>query len=65
MYKMWIFPVQMKIATIAPIYKNSGDFNDFTNFRPISLLPIIGKIFEKCIYFRLYKYLEKYDLLSN
>lgn len=55
----------MKIATIAPIYKDSGDFNDPTKFRPISLLPIIGKIFEKCIYFRLFKYLEKYDLLSS
>lgn len=55
----------MKIATIVAIYKNSGNFDDSTNFIPITLLPIIGKIFQKCIYFRLYKYLEKYDLISS
>lgn len=62
---MVIFPDKMKIATITPIYKNFGDLNDPSNFRPISLLPVIAKIFEKRIYVRLYKYLEKYNLISN
>lgn len=55
----------MKIATITPIYKNSGDLNDPSRFRPVSLLPVVSKIFEKCIYVRLYKYLEKYKLISS
>uniref|UniRef100_A0A1B6GF67 Reverse transcriptase domain-containing protein n=1 Tax=Cuerna arida TaxID=1464854 RepID=A0A1B6GF67_9HEMI len=60
-----IFPDKLKIATINPIYKNEGILSDPSNFRPISLLPIIGKIFEKCLYERLYSYLEKYNLLSR
>lgn len=48
-----VFPEKMKIATIVPIYKNSGTMDDPSNFRPISLLPIFSKIFEKCIYERL------------
>uniref|UniRef100_A0A1B6KPU2 Reverse transcriptase domain-containing protein n=1 Tax=Graphocephala atropunctata TaxID=36148 RepID=A0A1B6KPU2_9HEMI len=60
-----IFPDRLKLATITPIYKNEGSLSDPSNFRPISLLPIIGKIFEKCLYERLYSFLEKYNLLSR
>ena len=35
------------------------------NYRPISLLPICGKVFEKCIYNSLYSYLESNDILSK
>lgn len=55
----------MKIATVTPTYKTSGNLDDPSNFRPISLLPVISKIFEKCIYVRLYKYLERLKLISN
>lgn len=55
----------MKVTNITPIYKNSGDLNDPSIFRPISLLPVIAKIFEKCIYVRLYKYLERFNFISN
>lgn len=63
--KNGVFPDQMKVTNITPIYKNSGDLNDPSNFRPISLLPVIAKIFEKCIYVRLYKYLERFNFISN
>ena len=36
-----------------------------TNYRPISLLPVCGKIFEKCIYNSLYGYLQSNDILSK
>lgn len=47
--KNGVFPDQMKIATVTPTYKNSGNLDDPSNFRPISLLPVISKIFENCI----------------
>ena len=39
--------------------------NILKNYRPISLLPICGKIFEKCIYKSLYSYLESNNILSK
>ena len=39
--------------------------NILKNYRPISLLPVCGKIFEKCIYNSLYSYLESNDILSK
>ena len=39
----------MKDAIIKPIYKNNNS-QLITNYRPISLLPHISKIFEKIIY---------------
>ena len=44
------FPDKLKVALIIPIYK-SGEKDLFTNYRPISLLPIFSKILEKyCIH---------------
>ena len=50
-----IFPKILKVAKITPIFKK-GDSQIFDNYRPISLLPIFGKIFEKVIYSRLYDF---------
>ena len=50
-----IFPDELKIGRITPIYKK-GDQRHFGNYRPISILPAFGKIFEKVIYVRLYKF---------
>ena len=35
-----IFPDELKIARVIPLYK-SGDKSDITNYRPISLLPVL------------------------
>ena len=51
-----IFPNELKIARVIPLYK-SGDKSDITNYRPISLLPVLSKIFEKLIHSRLTKFL--------
>ena len=51
-----VFPDILKIGKITPVYKNKGRKQCFDSFRPISTLPIFGKIFEKIIYARLYSF---------
>jgi hypothetical protein len=57
-------PNQLKVAKVCPIYKN-GDATKVSNYRPISVLPSISKVFEKLVYNRLINYLTKFSILSN
>lgn len=59
-----IFPSCLKIALITPLYKK-GDTEELSNYRPISILPIISKIFEKLIANQILEYLEDNDLLCK
>ena len=52
------FPEFCKIARVIPLYK-SGENSNVNNFRPISILPIFSKIFEKIVYQQLYGFLMK------
>ena len=58
-----IFPDVLKIANIIPLYKG-GVRTESTNYRPISLLPQFGKLFEKIIKKRMVKFLDKYNLIT-
>ena len=58
------FPDLLKVALIIPIYK-AGERNKFTNYRPISLLPIFSKILEKIVYLYLSSYLDEHEILQN
>ena len=51
------FPEDWKIARIAPIFK-SGAKDDRSNYRPISVLPFISRLFEKLIFNQFYEYLD-------
>ena len=53
-----------KKARVIPIFK-SDDRRKCENYRPISILPIISKVFEKEIFRQLYCYLSKNELLSR
>ncbi len=59
-----IFPDQLKISKVVPILKKD-DERLFTNYRPISLLPVISKIFEKVIFRQLYDYLKINNIFYN
>ena len=43
------FPEELKLAKVIPIFKN-GDKQDVSNFRPISILSLFSKVFEKTMY---------------
>lgn len=58
------FPNPLKIALVTPVYKK-GSPKDPGNYRPISSLPIISKIFEKILFNQLSKYTETNSLLSK
>ena len=58
------FPEDLKAARVSPIFK-SGAKNTFDNYRPISVLPSLSKIFEKCVHHQLMKYLEQHNHLSK
>ena len=58
------FPELWKVAHVTPAFKN-GDNEDASNFRPISLLPVLSKILEKIIAAQLIKYLVDNNLISN
>ena len=57
------YPSQLKVAKVVPIYK-SGDKHTPSNYRPLSVLPVISKIFEHIMYEQLLKYFDKHDLIS-
>ena len=59
-----LFPESLKVAKVIPIYK-SGNQEDFSNYRPISLLPVLGKVFEQVLYTRFLAFIEKFDLLDE
>jgi len=59
-----VFPKSLKIARVIPIYK-SGDKSNVTNYRPISILSVLSKIFERLAYTRLVSYLQKFGILKN
>ena len=64
-FEMGTYPHNLKITKVNPIFKNKGDPLHFGNYRPISLLSNINKIFEKIVYKRLYSFLNKYNCIYN
>jgi exonuclease III len=58
------FPDPLKFAKVKPIFK-SGDKKDVGNYRPISILPILSKVFEMIIRVRLLTHLTKNKIIHE
>jgi hypothetical protein len=58
------FPSIYKKTIITPIYK-AGDAENINNYRPISLVSSIAKIYEKIVKKQLVQYLETHALLAE
>lgn len=59
-----VFPDQLKIARVTPIFKNGITTNP-SNYRPISSLPFISKIFETLFKTRLLSFLRKFSIITS
>ena len=59
-----LFPDELKIAYVVPTYK-ADDSMQFNNYRPVSLLCILSKVFEKVMYTRLSSFLESQKILFD
>ena len=59
-----VFPAVWKQATVIPLFKNRGKAEDPSNYRPVSLLPALGKALDKIQSQRLLKHLVEQQLIS-
>ena len=57
------YPDKLKTGRVNPIHK-SGPTDDIDNYRPISVLPIFSKIFEKLTYTRMLSFISRFGILS-
>ena len=58
------FPNALKIARVVPLFKG-GEKNNWSNYRPVSVLSSLSKIFEVALAKRLYSFLEDSGILSS
>ena len=59
-----IYPNMLKIAKVTALHKG-GDKSISDNYRPISVLSLINKVFEKLIHKRISSFLERYKIISK
>ena len=59
-----IFPSALKIAKVIPVYK-TGNKTLVNNYRPVSILSIFSKLFEKLVYDKLICFIDKHNILYN
>ena len=54
----------LKCAKVTPLFKQ-GDRDDLNNYRPISVILVMAKVFERIVYDQLYAYLEEYNIICK
>ncbi len=59
-----VFPDTLKYAKVTPLFK-SGIKSEIKNYRPISVLPVFDKVFEKIVHERITDFLDKNDILFD
>ena len=59
------FPDCWKVSSVVPVFKNVGERSTAKSYRPVSLLSVVSKVFEKLVNNRIIDHLEKCDLFSD
>lgn len=59
-----VFPTKMQVARVTVLFKK-GDRNNMSNYRPVSILPVLSKALEKLILKRLTNFERKFQLLHD
>ena len=59
------FPSFWRSGNITPLPKGASASSDPSDYRPITITPVLSKIFEKLLYKRLSKYVENNNMLPN
>ena len=57
-----VFPSELKITRVKPLFK-SGEPSNFSNYRPVSVLPLFSKNLERLMYTRLRSFITKHNIL--
>ena len=59
------FPDCWKVSSVVSVFKNVGERSTAKNYRPLSLLSVVSKVFEKLVNNRIVDHLEKCGLFSD
>ena len=54
-----------KVSSVVPVFKNVGERSTAKKYRPVSLLSVVNKVFEKFVNNRIVDHLEKCGLFSD
>ena len=58
---MGFFPDSLKCANVRPIYRKADPF-DKKKFRPVSILPLFSKVYERAIYEQASNYFDLFSI---
>ena len=61
----FVFADCWKVSSAVPVFKNVGERSTAKNYRPVSLLSVVSKVFEKLVNNRIVDHLEKCGLFSD
>ena len=59
------FPDCWKVSSVVPVFKNVGERSTAKNYRPVSFLSVVSKVFEKLVNNRIVDHLEKCGLFTD
>ena len=63
--KEFCFSDCWKVSSVVPVFRNVGERSTVKNYRPVNLLSVVSKVFERLINNKIIDHLEKCGLFSN